>query len=142
MLRIYDKFVDVANDIGIEFKLSPNVKDVPNSLSNEARIEQVLIILIDNAFKYTEENGCVTLSVFWNDEEIFVQVKDTGPGIPKEHLPYIFERFYKIDKAHSTEGTGLGLAIAHQIIFALGEKIDVSSKLGEGTTFTFTLKRV
>ncbi|MFL0195000.1 ATP-binding protein [Clostridium sp. WILCCON 0269] len=108
-------------------------------MSNIDLIEQVLIILLDNAIKYTQEKGNVSLYAHLEGNSVKVSVADTGMGIYPEDLPHIFERFYKSDKARTSRGTGLGLAIAYEIIQQLNEKIFVDSTPGKGSIFTFTL---
>lgn len=105
------------------------------------RIEQVLLNLLSNAVKYTPDGGSIELKITKNRDEIVTEVKDAGVGIPKEDMPRIFERFYKVDKARSREmgGTGLGLAIAKQIIEAHGGRIWIESIVGEGTKVSFSL---
>jgi signal transduction histidine kinase len=108
--------------------------------SNPDRIEQLLVILMDNAIKYTPEFGEINLSLSEIAGAYEVSVSNTGEGIPEEDLPHIFERFYKVDKSHSGSGTGLGLSIAKEITRGLGESIRAESKDGI-TTFTFTLSK-
>ena len=108
------------------------------------RIEQVLTNLIDNAVRHTAEGGSVTMKVSSTSEKgLYFSVVDTGSGIPEEDLPFVFERFYKADKARTRgrSGTGLGLAIAKNIVEAHKGSIHVQSKLDEGTTFSFYLPR-
>jgi signal transduction histidine kinase len=107
-------------------------------------LRQVFTNLIDNALKYTPAGGQVTVSARRTWQEITVSVSDTGPGIPAEHLPHLFERFYRVDsaRARDTGGFGLGLAISHSIVQAHGGNIAVDSRPGRGTTFTVTLPAV
>ncbi|MBB6444741.1 ATP-binding protein [Bacillus benzoevorans] len=108
------------------------------------RIEQVLTNLIDNAIRHTAAGGSVALKVDSVPEKgLYFSVTDTGSGIPEEDLPFVFERFYKADKARTRgrSGTGLGLAIAKNIVEAHKGTLHVQSKLGEGTTFAFFLPR-
>jgi heavy metal sensor kinase len=109
---------------------------------DEGRLRQVFINLLDNALKYTPEGGSVTVWVGQRDKEAAVVVEDTGIGIPPEHLPRIFDRFYRVDRARSRAegGTGLGLSIARSIVLAHGGKIDLVSAPGRGTTCTVTLR--
>lgn len=110
-------------------------------LADPRRLEQVLVNLLDNACKYTPEGGSITVS--WEQESgpsgpgTLLKVKDTGPGIPLEHQPRLFERFYRVDKARSREmgGTGLGLAIVKHIVQRHGGAIWVDSTPGHGATF-------
>ena len=113
--------------------------DLPSVWGNPDRTQQVLIVLLDNAFKYTPEGGGVTLSACAEGDIVRVRVRDTGVGIPAADLPHVFDRFYKVDKSHHSKGTGLGLAIAYEIMKHLGEEMSVTSEPGRGSCFTFTL---
>jgi two-component system phosphate regulon sensor histidine kinase PhoR len=106
-------------------------------------LEQILGNLLDNAVKYTEPGGRIEIRVESGDPKVRVRVQDTGIGIPEEDLGRIFERFYRVDKARSRAlgGTGLGLAIVKHLVQSLGGEISVQSRIGEGSTFTFTLPR-
>jgi two-component system phosphate regulon sensor histidine kinase PhoR len=107
-------------------------------------LEQVLINLLDNAIKYGREGGNIKISVNENPNAgIQVSVQDDGMGIPKEDLPRIFERFYRVDKGRSKElgGTGLGLSIVKHIVQAHGGKVWAESQIGKGSTFYFTLPK-
>lgn len=119
------------------------IYDVPDQLppvtGNPDRTQQVLVALLDNAFKYTPEGGTVTLSAALEAEQIRITVRDTGIGISHDDLPHVFDRFYKADKSHHSRGTGLGLAIAYEIMKNLGETMTVDSQPGEGSAFSFTL---
>ena len=108
---------------------------------DEFRIKQLMVILLDNALKYTPSGGQVTLGLHDRDTFVEITVTDTGEGIESEHLTKIFERFYRVDKARSQqkEGTGLGLAIADWIIQSHRGQLKVSSTPGEGTTFIIIL---
>lgn len=114
-------------------------EDLPSVWGNPDRTQQVLIVLLDNAFKYTPEGGVVTLSACAEGDVVRVRVCDTGVGIPAADLPHVFDRFYKVDKSHHSKGTGLGLAIAYEIMKHLGEEMSVTSEPGRGSCFTFTL---
>jgi signal transduction histidine kinase len=105
------------------------------------RIEQVVANLLDNALNHTPSGGTVTVVVGPGEEGILVSVVDTGEGIPAEHLPYVFERFYKVDDARSRKsgGAGLGLAIAKQMVELHGGRIWVESEVGKGSKFSFIL---
>jgi two-component system, OmpR family, heavy metal sensor histidine kinase CusS len=106
-----------------------------------ARLRQVCYNLADNAIKYTPPEGEVELRVEARDGCGVVTVRDTGEGIPPEHLPRVFDRFYRVDRARSREqgGTGLGLSIARSIVTAHGGRIELTSTPGQGTTCTVTL---
>jgi two-component system sensor histidine kinase ResE len=128
-----------TDEIGIQFELPDNLEHCPDIFGNPDRIEQILHILLDNAIKFTSEDGLVSLKVFWDQDKVYLSVRDTGQGISEQDLPYVFERFYKADKAHSGRGTGLGLSIAREILSLMDERIWVESRLHEGSCFTFTL---
>ena len=104
---------------------------------NAPLIEQAVINLIDNAIKYSEPGKSVEISAYVANGELTIRVRDYGSGIPKEHLPRIFERFYRVDKSRSRSlgGTGLGLAIVKHIAQAHGGRVGVESILGAGSTF-------
>ena len=110
--------------------------------ANEADIDQVLLNIISNAIKYTPEKGKIAVKVEQIGENVEILVKDNGIGIPKEDLPRIFERFYRVDKARSREmgGTGLGLSIAKTMIDANGGTIKIDSDVGKGTEVRIRLK--
>ncbi|MBK9294812.1 MAG: hypothetical protein IPM57_10300 [Oligoflexia bacterium] len=101
------------------------------------KIEQVFVNLIDNAIRYTPPGTLIEVKQTKNQTHWVYEVKDNGPGISKEHLPRIFERFYRVDKARSVEtgGTGLGLSIVKHIVLAHKGSIDVESDSGKGTRF-------
>jgi len=115
--------------------------DLPSVYADRERIHQVLFNLLDNAVRFTPEGGRVTVSAETHDGSIDVHVADTGPGIPPEHLPRLFERFYRADPARAQKdgGTGIGLAIARSVVEAHGGRIWADSRPGEGSMFTFEL---
>lgn len=102
------------------------------------KLKQMMINLIDNAIKYTPKCGLVEIIESLEDDKVRIDVKDNGIGIPKEHLPRLFERFYRVDKARSRSvgGTGLGLAIVKHILTMFKGDIKVDSEVGKGTTFS------
>ena len=110
-------------------------------LGHPDRVEQMMINLIENAIKYNKPGGSVSIRIFPNGKEVNISIADTGIGIAEEHLPRLFERFYRVDKGRSRSmgGTGLGLAIVKHIVRSMGGMIEVHSKLGEGTEFLITL---
>jgi heavy metal sensor kinase len=110
-------------------------------LGDPGQLRQAVVNLIDNAVKYTPEGGSVTVSVGSAPGGVAVTVTDTGEGIPAEHLPRVFDRFYRVDKARSREmgGTGLGLAIVKGIIETHGGRVELTSEVGRGTVCTVTL---
>uniref|UniRef100_A0A832I4I9 histidine kinase n=1 Tax=Eiseniibacteriota bacterium TaxID=2212470 RepID=A0A832I4I9_UNCEI len=112
-------------------------------VGDRTRVEQVLANLLDNAIKYTERGG-ITVSVGADAAWAWCEVADTGPGIPPEDMPRIFERFYRVDKARSREkgGTGLGLSIVKHVVALHGGEVSAHSVVGEGSTFRVRLPRV
>ena len=104
------------------------------------KLRQVLVNLLDNALKFTPDGGTVTVSVHAAAGGVELSVRDTGAGIPTEHLPHVFERFYKVDRARRDGGTGLGLAIVRPIGEAHGGTARVESREGEGTTVSVMLR--
>ena len=107
-------------------------------MGNPDRVEQMLINLVENAIKYNKPGGLSHgAGVSPTHKEANVTISDTGIGIAEEHLPRMFERFYRVDKGRSRQmgGTGLGLAIVKHIVRSMNGEIEVHSKLGEGTEF-------
>jgi len=104
-------------------------------------LEQMFINLIDNAVKYTPDNGKIAIRISSSGGAVLTEIEDTGIGIPKEHLPRIFERFYRVDKTRSRNlgGTGLGLSIVKHVVIMHGGKIDVHSEEGKGSRFSISL---
>jgi two-component system phosphate regulon sensor histidine kinase PhoR len=118
--------------------------DVPFIVeADKDRIRQVITNLLVNSIKYGKENGYTLIGLYDMDENVLIEVTDNGIGIEEEHLPRLFERFYRVDKSRSRDagGTGLGLAIVKHIIEAHNQTINVRSTKGIGTTFGFTLKK-
>lgn len=140
LMDTHQNYMNEAKQHGISLHLA--IDNVPLVMTDSDRIEQILVILIDNAMHYTPEGGSITLSAQMQDADaVLVSVTDTGCGIAPEDLPHLFERFYKTDKSRREGGTGLGLSIAKQILDRLGETITVESEQGKGTSFRFTLKK-
>jgi signal transduction histidine kinase len=110
-------------------------------LADPDRLSQVLDNLLDNAIRHSPPDSTITIRITESTNGVECSVSDQGSGIPVEHLPYIFERFYRVDKSRNRKdgGTGLGLAIARALIHAQGGHISVQSSEGEGTTITFWL---
>jgi len=115
--------------------------DLPPVDADPGRVGQVLRNLLNNAILHTPAGGTITLSARPDAGTVAVSVRDTGVGIPPEHLPNVFERFYRADRsrARATGGAGLGLAIVKQLVMAHGGSVAVESAVGQGSTFTFTL---
>ena len=129
-----------AGQAGLSLTLEPGPA-VP-VLADRLRIDQVIANLLDNALKYTERGG-VQVRLGHAGSRVWCEVEDSGSGIPPEDVPRIFERFYRVDKARSRAlgGTGLGLAIVKHLVQGMGGDISVQSRLGEGSSFSFTLPR-
>lgn len=138
------KFTPIMNDAQISFHVEYKDGPCPTVMGNPDRVEQILIILMDNAKKYTPPDGLITITTEMNGKKdsVLVSVRDTGQGIHEYDIDHIFDRFYKADRARGKKGTGLGLSIAKELLNYMGESISVQSDYGEGTTFTFTLKCV
>ncbi len=122
------------------------VVDCPRDLTtslNARMIELALVNLMANAIKYTPERGLVALRAQEDEHTVSLSVSDTGLGIPKDSLPRLFERFYRVDKARSRDmgGTGLGLAIVKHIVMAHAGRVHVESKMGQGSVFTIVLPK-
>ncbi len=115
--------------------------DIPVIIGDKDRIEQVIVNILSNAIKYTPENGKIELGIVSEKDKVIISVIDTGIGIPKEDLPRLFERFYRVDKARSRMlgGTGLGLSIAKQIVEAHNGSIKIQSEYGHGTQVFISL---
>lgn len=140
--RVVDAFKTVAGSRGIEIVISAGAP-LETVNADADRTAQVLRILIDNALKYSPDGSKIEVVIASSADAVTVSVADHGRGIADENLPLVFERFYRVDpsRARSTGGSGLGLAIARQLIAAQGGSIKAQSKLGEGSTFSFTLPR-
>src|SRR5699024_2891139 len=140
--KVTRKFKGAAEENHIHLTVEKNLNRSEFMLDPD-RIEQVLTNLIDNAIRHTSDDGVVNVHVTSTDEDLSVDIKDSGAGIPEADIPFVFDRFYKADKSRTRnktkKGTGLGLAIAKNIIDAHNGTISVKSKLNQGTTFSFTI---
>jgi heavy metal sensor kinase len=142
MLEVYRQLRVIANGVNVTI----GEEDAVTVVGDPDRLKQLIINLADNAIRYTPPGGQVRLSLKRVDGWAQLCVSDSGPGIPPEHLPHIFERFYRVDKARSRRetgavsgGAGLGLSIAQWIAQSHGGQIDVQSETGKGTRFTVRL---
>ncbi|MDZ7671627.1 MAG: ATP-binding protein [Halanaerobiales bacterium] len=115
--------------------------DLPLVMINKPQIENLLINLIDNAIKYNKEDGKIYLRAYQKEDKVFIEIEDTGLGIPEQDQERIFERFYRVDKARSKEigGTGIGLSIVKHIVKGHNSEIEVKSVVEQGTCFRFYL---
>ena len=138
--KVTERFETNAASMGVKL-LSLIPDDLPYLMADDGKLDQILTNLVENALKFTPAGGCVTLSARTVESRIEIEVADTGVGIAREHLPHIFERFYKVDRSRRNVGTGLGLAITRRLVQAHGGNIAVRSVEGEGSAFTFSLDR-
>lgn len=124
-------------DVGLQFEA-----DRLPVRANEAQLQRLLLILVDNALKYTAVGGRVTIAGRADGAEVTISVADTGTGISAGDLPQLFERFWRADRVRSREagGTGLGLAVAKQLAELHGAHLGVRSELGRGSVFTVRLR--
>ncbi|MGI1805058.1 ATP-binding protein [Exiguobacterium sp. TDN 0502] len=137
--RVIKKFKQMGRDKKVSFAVSgPNIEFD----ADPDQMEQVLTNLLGNALRYTE-NGEIKIKIDEDRENITLSVIDSGDGIPEEDLPFVFDRFYKADKARTRgkTGTGIGLAIVANVVRAHGGEVEVDSRLGEGATFRIRLPK-
>jgi len=141
---VFDLFEMKANKKGITLTFDRDYETAIWVKADKERIQQVLTNLVVNSIKYGQENGTTELSIEpLIKNKLIVRVTDNGEGIEEEHLPRLFERFYRVDKSGSRQegGSGLGLAIVKHIVEAHDERIYVESELGVGSEFSFTLEK-
>ncbi len=142
---VYEQLEVRAKERGISLIIKEGCNKPFWVYGDRYRIRQVVLNLVNNSIKYGKELGTTTAAYYDMDENILIEIGDNGEGISQEHLPRIFERFYRVDKSRAREsgagGTGLGLAIVKHIIEAHQQTINVRSTIGQGTTFGFTLKK-
>lgn len=149
-LSLYEEWVDLAEVLGrVGNRIGPGAaekglaleldigNDVPLVRGDGNRMEQIFFNLLDNAVRYTHQ-GTIRVRLGHEPSQVVAQVSDTGVGIPREELPYVFERFYRVEKSRSREfgGTGLGLAIVRKLVELQNGQIEVKSEVNRGTTFT------
>src|SRR5713101_6991798 len=127
-----------AKNLKVIVDLPPDLQTIP---ADETRLQEVFYNLLENAVKYSRENGQIGLQAAQRGPEIVLSVSDDGIGISKDQLPRIFERFYRADKARSRElgGTGLGLAIVKHLAEGMGAQVTVESEVGKGSRFFVTV---
>jgi two-component system, OmpR family, phosphate regulon sensor histidine kinase PhoR len=140
--EVMDSLQFLSHSYQVEVSMRSAITKKVFVIADRHRIKQVLTNLISNAIKYGNKGGVVEIEVFDMDEHMLVEVRDNGIGIEKQHLPHLFERFYRVDKNRSRVmgGTGLGLAIVKHIMEAHEQTINVRSTKGVGSTFGFTLR--
>ncbi|MBP5261134.1 MAG: HAMP domain-containing protein [Clostridiales bacterium] len=137
------RFKPIMKEAGINFSVQFNSGKLPTVTGNPDRVEQILVILLDNAKKYTPSGKSITISSDYieSEKKVYISVADTGQGIHEYDIDHIFDRFFKADRARGKKGSGLGLSIAKELLTYMGETIKVTSKYEEGSTFTFTLTK-
>lgn len=139
--EIRDQYADIAEFQGK--KIESKLTDAIYLIGDKERIHQLLVILVDNSMKFTEEGGEIIMNAIEKTHTITLMLQDNGVGIPKEDIPKIFNRFYQVEQSRThIEGTGLGLSIAKWIVDKHEGTIKVDSKLGEGTTFEITFPKL
>lgn len=141
---VYEELMLKAKERNITLHIKKGTESSITVYADKQKIKQVIVNLVENALKYGNEGGTVTSGFYQMDEgHVYVEISDDGPGIAEQHLPRIFERFYRADRSRSREigGTGLGLAIVKHIIEAHDQTVNVRSKLGVGSSFGFTLDK-
>ena len=124
--------VDLVEDLG---------EDLPPVMVDGEKLTQIFLNLVENSLKFTPPGGEIRIGAEAEDGHVQVVFKDTGIGVAPQHLPHIFERFYKVNRSRRDGGTGLGLSIVKQLVEAHGGRITVESREGEGCLFTFTVPR-
>jgi signal transduction histidine kinase len=136
--EVMGPLVQREGKIALSVRVQPGI---PSALADPDRVRQILANLVRNAVRHTPEGGIIAITVEAQESWIMVAVADTGEGIPAEHLPHIFERFYRVDRTRSraTGGTGLGLAIVRHVAQAHGGEVSVESEEGKGSTFRLKL---
>lgn len=140
--KVFFQYQHLAQQQNVQLKVHSEENTV-FVYADPKRITQVLENLISNSIKYGKENGHTDIYFHDLDDQFLIEITDDGPGISKEHLPRLFERFYRADKSRNRKisGTGLGLSIVKNIIEAHEQTINVRSELDNGTTFSFTLQK-
>lgn len=135
-----DEFRSLFQDKNVHLSIDIPA-DIPVVLADPTRVHHILANLLNNAIRFTSPGGEVNISAEARDRFVLFKVRDTGSGIPQESLPRVFERFFRVPGQNSPNGAGLGLAIVKEIVSAHGGEVTVESKEGEGSTFSFTLRR-
>ena len=141
IMEIHSSFQSLAKLNHVELvALMP--KSLPHVLGEREKLRQIINNLVDNAIKFTDQGGTVTISTDLMEDAVRITIKDTGIGIHKNDQTHIFERFYRVDKSRKYRGTGLGLSIAKHLVKAHKGQLDVESEKGKGSVFTFSLSKV
>ena len=141
VLKVADLSKSNLTDRRIEVLNTISAKENSQALADPARLQQVLLDLIDNAAKYSDPESLITLQLHLQTDGIAVDVKDEGIGIPADDLPHIFERFYRAENSSGRSGTGLGLSVVALLTSAMGGQVQVTSKEGKGSCFSVILPK-
>jgi len=146
VINLKELLVELETDTGIlceekSLKFQLNIQADPTVKGDKVKLKELFLNLLDNAIRYTPPGGSISVSLTKQENYACIAVKDTGIGIPEEHIPHLFQRFYRVDKSrsHGEKGAGLGLSICQRIVELHGGKIEVKSKVGEGSVFSFLL---
>ena len=140
LVEVQESFLPRAKQARVHLSFEVE-EEMPWILGEKQKLRQVVANLLDNALKFTPAGRQVKVSAASDDRYVDVIVADTGPGIAPEHVPHVFERFYKVERSRRDEGSGLGLAIAKHIVQAHGGYVDIKRREGEGTEFIVRLSR-
>ena len=138
MVGVQSQFGDAAAQREVSLSVSVG-QELPLVLADGEKLTQVFVNLVENALKFTPEGGEIRILAQHAGDFVQVDLTDTGVGVAPQHLPHLFERFYKVNRSRRDSGTGLGLAIVKQLVEAHGGQISVQSREGEGCSFTFTI---
>jgi signal transduction histidine kinase len=137
--RALDLYKDVADAKGVSMTLAPDRDRDATAFADRTRLEQVAANLIDNAVKYTPAGGRIEVAVRQTDGDVVLTVSDTGPGIPPDEVPRIWDRLFRGDSSRTERGLGLGLSLVKAIVEAHGGRVEVTSAAGQGSAFTVRL---
>ena len=142
--EVYESLELQADKAKVKMEYKQGSEKSGKVFADRSQIKQVLTNLVSNAIKYGGKGEVVRCGIYDMDKNYLIEVTDEGEGIEEQHLPRVFERFYRVDKSRSRHqgGSGLGLAIVKHIIESHGQSINVRSSVGKGTTFGFTLEKV
>ncbi|SDB23813.1 sensor histidine kinase [Eubacterium oxidoreducens] len=138
---ILSRYQEWCENLDIHFVLNPSIHQLPALYTDISMIHKLLTILMDNSMKFMQPGDTLSIDSTPHSDYVDIHICDTGCGIAAEHLPHIFERFYKVDDSSNLSGSGLGLSMAQEIVHRLGESIKVKSEPGKGTCFTFTIHK-
>ncbi|MCR5665402.1 MAG: HAMP domain-containing histidine kinase [Eubacterium sp.] len=141
MEPVLARYQEWCESLDIHFVVSNSFQNLPPVYTNLELVQKLMTILLDNSMKFMESGDTLSLDACVHSDYVEIKICDTGCGIAPEHLPHIFERFYKVDDSHNLSGSGLGLSMAKEIVHRLDETIYANSTLNKGTCFTFTISR-